>query len=308
MAFRDTLASETHPMTPDHDPAPSGLPHAIGAYLLWGLLPLYLMLLRHVPPIELVGWRVVFTLPVCLLAVLASRQVAQLGAALANRKVLVLLAASACMIAINWAVYFMAITGGHVFAASLGYYINPLANVLAGTLFLGERLSRPQWLAVALAGLGVSLLAWGARDMLGISLALAGTFATYGLLRKFVSASSLSGLTIEAAFLLLPALAVVAWYARTPGGISMGDDPRTSVLIALSGIVTAVPLLLFATAARRMDYSALGFVQFLSPTLAFVLGLLVFREPLRPIQLACFIVIWTAIAVFIWDMWRRRSR
>lgn len=292
----------------DDSSHPSGLPHAIGAYALWGLMPLYLLAVRHVPPLELVGWRVVFTLPVCLLAVTLARQAGQVFAALANWRVLGLLAASASVIAINWTVYFFAIMEGHVFAASLGYYINPLANVLAGTLFLGERLTRPQWAAVALAAVGVAMLAWGAHEMLGISLALAGTFATYGLIRKFVAASSLSGLTIESSLLLLPAIALVAWQSAGPQGASFGDDLQTSILIALSGLVTAVPLLLFATAAQRMDYSTLGFVQYLAPTMAFLLGLFVFHEPLRPIQLACFIVIWSAIAIYSWDLWRRRKR
>ena len=294
---------------PLHDePRSGGLPYALGAYLIWGLLPLYLMHLRAVPPIELVGWRIVFTLPVCLGAVIATRQGTALRAAIADRKTLALLGLSALLIGANWVIYFIAILEGHVLAASLGYYINPLVNVLAGTVFLGERLSRAQWTAVGIAALGVSLLASGAGEMLGISLSLAGTFAAYGLLRKLVSTGSLPGLTIEAAILLGPAIAVLAWTAQGATGVSLGDATGTSVLIVLSGAITAVPLLLFATAARRMDYSALGFVQFLSPTLAFLLGLFVFHEPLRPIQLACFVAIWIAIAVFSWDLWRRRAR
>lgn len=279
-----------------------GLPHALGAYLIWGLLPLYLRLVHHVPPFEFVGWRVIFTLPVCLIAVMVLRQAGQLVAVLRNPRMLGLLAISATLIGGNWLVYIYAIQVGHVFAASLGYYINPLVNVLAGTLFLGERLSRGQWIAVGLATLGVSLLAWGARDMLGISVALAASFCAYGLMRKLIPVGSLAGLTVESAVLYLPALALCWWYASMPAGSAMGQDNATNALIALSGVVTAVPLLLFAEAARRMDYSTLGFVQFLSPTIAFLLGLLVFKEPLRPIQLACFVLIWAAIAVFVWDL------
>lgn len=291
-------AAETNP--------PSGMPQALGAYLIWGLLPLYLMLVRHVPPFEFVGWRIIFTLPVCIVIVLLRRQLGDVLAALRNARAMVMLMVSALLIGGNWLVYIAAIQWGHVFAASLGYYINPLVNVLAGTLFLGERMTRRQWIAVALAAGGVSLLAWDARDMLGISLALAGSFSAYGLVRKLAPVGSLPGLTIESALLLAPASAIAAWYAATPAGSSLGSDPQTDLLMALSGIVTAVPLLLFAVAARRMDYSALGFVQYLSPTIVFFLGIFVFHEPLREAQLACFVTIWAAIALFSWDLWSRR--
>jgi chloramphenicol-sensitive protein RarD len=293
-------------MTPTRPTRHSGLPHAVTAYAIWGLLPLYLMLLHRVPAFEFVGWRVLFTVPVCFLAVALSRQGPALRAALGNPRTLFPLLVSALLIGGNWLVYIAAVQGGHVLAASLGYYINPLVNVLAGTMFLGEKLTRRQWIAVALAAAGVSMLAWGARDMLGISLALAGTFCAYGLVRKLTPVASLPGLTIESTWLVLPAIGIVTWHAMGPAGPAIGKDIGTDLLLAASGVVTAVPLLLFATAAQRMDYSALGFVQFLSPTLAFFLALFVFGEPLRPIQLACFVTIWAAIAIFTWDLVSRR--
>ena len=287
-------------------PPRGGLPFALGAYLIWGLLPLYLRLVHQVPPFEFVGWRILFTLPFCLLFIALRRQGADLRSALANRHVVLLLLASSVLIAINWLVYIAAIQQGHVLATSLGYYINPLVNVLLGTLFLRETLSRRQWLAVALAAAGVSLLAWGARDMLWISLTLAASFSAYGLVRKLAPVGSLPGLTIESGILLIPAALVVWHYASSPAGTVFGSDLKISLLIAASGVLTAVPLLLFALAARRMDYSALGFVQFLSPTLVFILGLTVFHEPLRPLQLGCFALIWSAIALFVWDLIARR--
>jgi chloramphenicol-sensitive protein RarD len=293
----------------DHDnDRPSGLPHAIGAYLIWGLLPLYLLLLRDVPAFEFVGWRVVFTVPVCLLLTALLRQWGELRRALASPRTLAVLALSAVLIGGNWLVYVAAIQGGHVLAASLGYYINPLVNVLAGTVFLRERLSRGQWIAVAVAAAGIAPLAWAAGEMLGISLLLAASFAAYGLVRKLAPVGSLPGLTVETALLLAPALAILAWQSDTAGGLSFGLSPVIDVALACSGIVTASALLLFAVAARRMDYSTLGFCQYLAPTLVFLCGLLVFREPLRPIQAACFVAIWTAIAIFSWDLWRRRRK
>lgn len=296
-------------MQPSPHPRKSGgLSLALGAFGIWGLFPLYLRLVHQVPPLEFIGWRIVWTLPFCLAVIAIGRHGAELRATLRNGAVVRRLALSALLVGINWTVYVLAIQADHFFAASLGYYINPLANVLAGTLFLGERLSTRQWIAVALAALGVSLLAWGARDMLGISLVLAISFCAYGLVRKTTSVGSLAGLTIESAVLLVPAAVLIGWYAASPSGSSFGMSAGSSVLIALAGPITAIPLMLFTAAAQRMDYSAIGMTQFIAPTMVFVLGLTLFGEPLRPVQLACFVLIWIAIAVFVWDLLDRRSK
>lgn len=283
-----------------------GLPYALGAYLIWGLLPLYLRFVHQVPPLEFVALRIVFTVPLCLLFIAARRQGPDLAAAIANRAIMLRLLASALLIGANWLVYIFAIQQGHVFAASLGYYVNPLINVLLGTLFLHERLSRLQWGAVALAVAGVSLLAMGALDTLWVSLTLAVSFGLYGMVRKVTPVGSLPGLTIESSLLLFPAAAVAGWYALSPAGSSFGQDINSSLLIASSGLLTAVPLVFFAIAARKMAYSTLGFLQFLAPTIVFILGLTVFHEPLRPVQLASFCAIWAAAALFIWDLVAQR--
>ncbi|MCL4672403.1 MAG: EamA family transporter RarD, partial [Sphingomonadaceae bacterium] len=178
-------------------PPSSGLAPALAAYFIWGFLPVYLLLVRNVPAFEFVGWRIIWTLPICLLIVAIRQQGPDLRAALADRRSLMTLTGSALLIATNWFVYVWAIQRGEVLAASLGYYINPLLNVLLGTLFLGERLTRLQWLAVALAACGVALLLAGALTTLWISLKLATSFALYGLLKKQVTVGSLPGLTIE---------------------------------------------------------------------------------------------------------------
>jgi chloramphenicol-sensitive protein RarD len=295
--------------SPAPAPAPvvSGLAPALGAYLIWGFLPLYLILVKTVPPFEFVGWRIVWTLPLCLLIVAYRRQFPELLAALKSPRSLLALLASAVLIGINWFVYIWAIMAGEVFATSIGYYLNPLVNVLLGTLVLGEKLSRRQWLAVAIAAVAVALLAAGAVTSLWISLTLGFSFALYGLVRKQVAVGSLPGLTIESAILLLPAAGIAAWYAMSPQGSSFGQDWWMSGLIIFSGVVTAVPLLLFAIAARRMDYSTLGFIQYLSPTIVFFLGLFVFHQPLAPAKLASFVLIWVAVGVFVWDMWAKRK-
>lgn len=286
-------------------PARSGVPAALGAYLIWGFLPLYLILVRSVPPTEFVAWRIVWTLPLCLAIVAMRRQWPEIAATLRNPRALGLLGASATLIAVNWLVYTWAIQVGEVYAASLGYYINPLVNVLLGTVLLGEKLSKRQWLAVGIAGAGIAMLLAGALTTLWISLTLAFSFGTYGLLRKQVTVGALPGLTIESAILLLPAAAVAGWFAATTGS-SFGHDPMLSLALVLGGVVTAIPLWLFAVAARRMDYSMLGFFQFLAPSIVFVLGLTVFDKPLHPAEIAAFAAIWIAIAVFVWDLVARR--
>jgi chloramphenicol-sensitive protein RarD len=284
----------------------SGLPAALGAYVIWGFLPLYLIFVSAVPPIEFVAWRVVWTLPLCVIIAALRRQMPEIIAALRNPRLALTLCISAALIGLNWLVYIWAIQTGEVYAASMGYYINPLINVLLGTVLLGERLSWRGWAAVGIAAAGIALLLGGALTTLWISLTLAVSFGAYGILRKRVPVGALPGLTIESLLLLLPALGMIAWYAASPEGQSFGHEWSLSLLIMLGGAVTAIPLWLFAVAARRMAYSTLGFVQFLSPTIVFVLGLTVFDKPLLPAQLYAFVAIWIAIAVFVWDL--RASR
>lgn len=289
-------------------PIASGLAPALGAYLIWGFLPLYLMLVRSVPAFEFVGWRIIWTLPLCLLIVAYRRQFPELLAALKSPRSLLALLASAVLIGINWFVYIWAILNGEVYATSIGYYLNPLLNVLLGTLVLGERLSRRQWVAVAIAAVAVALLATGAETMtsLWISLSLGFSFGIYDLVRKQVAVGSLPGLTIESAILLPVAAAIAGWYALTPQGSSFGQDGWISALIVFSGVVTAIPLLLFALAARRMDYSTLGFLQYIAPTIVFFLGLFVFEQPLAPAKLGSFVLIWVAVGIFVWDLWAKK--
>ncbi|MEN8859332.1 EamA family transporter RarD [Qipengyuania flava] len=291
-------------------PAPldrTGLTAALGAYVIWGLMPLYLLLVRSVPAFEFVGWRIIWTLPLCLLIALLRKQWPELRAAFAHRRTLGWLALSATLIAVNWVVYVWAIQNGQVYAASLGYYINPLVNVLLGTMLLGERLTRRQWIAVALAAIGVSLLAAGALTTLWISLTLALSFGSYGLIRKQVAVGAVPGLTIESTLLLVPSFGVALYYAQTEGS-SFAVSPELSLAIMAGGAFTAFPLLLFAIAARKLPYSTLGFIQFLAPSIVFILGLTVFGEELKPAQAACFACIWAAAAVFAWDMIARSRK
>jgi len=285
----------------------SGLPYALGAHAVWGSMPLYLLLVQSVPALEFIAWRVVFTLPLCGLFLAVTRGWSELGAVLRNRRALLTLLGSATMVAINWFLYVWAIQRGHVYAASLGYYILPLMMMLLGLVVLGEKLTRRQGWAVMLAGLGVGVLAIGALTTMWLSLSMAVTFGIYGLLRKTVAAGALSGLTVETLILLPAALAIVAWHWTTPAGPALGQGWHVALAVAWSGPMTAVPLMWFAIAARRLPYTVMGFLQFSSPTIVFVIGLTVFGEELRPAQLACYVMIWAAAALFSWDLLRGRK-
>ena len=221
-----------------------------------------------------------------------------------DRRPLLTLLASASAVAVNWFLYVWAIENGHIYAASLGYYILPLMMMLLGLVVLGERLTRRQTWAVALAAVGVASLAAGALTTMWLSLLMAVTFGIYGLLRKTVAAGPLAGLTIESLILLPVALAIVAWFAASPEGPAMAQGSRIALAVVWSGPMTAIPLMMFATAARRMPYTVIGFLQFSSPTIVFLLGLFVFGERLNPAQFACFVAIWCAAALFVFDILR----
>lgn len=295
-----------------HSPAPpprsGGLPLALGAHLIWGLLPLYLWFVSKVPAFEFVGWRVISSLPLCLLILALRQQLGELRAVIASPKLCLMLLASSVLIATNWLVYVAAIQSGEVYAASIGYYVSPLLSVLAGTLFLGERLSQRQWLAVAISSLGVMLLAWEALASLGISLALALSWTTYGLVRKLAPVSALTGLTVEVIVLVIPALAIAWHFAQGPAGSAILWSWHDAALIAFSGVVTAAPLLLFTLAAQRLPYSTMGMIQFSSPSLVFLIGLFVFGRPLGAAQLASFALIWIAIVLFVIDLLARSRK
>lgn len=288
----------------------AGLLLGLGAYLCWGFMPLYFRLIARVPATEIVAHRVVWSLLFLAALIALRRGWASVRAALELRS-LAILAASALLIGVNWLVFTYAVTHGHILAASLGYYLNPLVNILLGVVLLNERLSRAQLAATALAASGVLILAIGAGAGPGLwmSLALAGSFASYGFLRKIAPAGALEGLAIETLLMAPFALAWIVWVQASDTAGFAAFGPTTTLLVALGGVVTAIPLLLFTGAARRLPYSTLGFLQYLAPTLQFLIGV-AYCEPLTAAHLACFGAIWTALALVAIDGWRtaRRAR
>jgi chloramphenicol-sensitive protein RarD len=261
-------------------------------------MPLYLKTVRAVPLLEVLSHRVVWAF--VLLLPLVWRQ-GQLGAILADvrrRRTLAILATSTVAIAMNWLVYIWAVNHNRVLEASLGYYINPLVNVLLGVVVLGERLDRPVRVAVGIAAVGVAWLTIRLGQAPWIALALAASFGLYGLMRKLAPVGALAGLTIETALLLPLSAGYLAWAVLTGGSAFLAGRPTLDLLLLLAGPVTAIPLLCFARAARRLPLSTLGFLQYLSPTLQFLLAVLVYGEPFDGSRLVAFGFIWTALAVF----------
>jgi chloramphenicol-sensitive protein RarD len=283
-------------------PIDRGLTLGLGAYVLWGLLPLYLKLLNGVPPLQVLAHRVLWSSVLLVLGAVVLKRVGAIRAA-ARGRTLLMLSASAALIAVNWLLYIWAVQSGHVLEASLGYFINPLVNVALGVAVLGERLRRVQGVAVALAGAGVAAFAWGAGALLWMPLTLAVSFSLYGLIRKTVAIDALGGLLIETLILAPVAVAILA-HAHGTGRGAFGRDAGLDGLLLISGALTAAPLLLFAAAARRLRYATLGLLQYIGPTLGLLQAVLLFGEPFRTVHLVTFGLIWAGCALYAWDSLR----
>ena len=276
----------------------SGLAYGFAAYLTWGFFPIYLKAVAEAPVAEVLAHRVAWAFLFLLALSAFTGQMAIARAALRSLKALAVLAGSTVLIAINWGVYIYSVIGNRMLESSLGYYINPLVNVLLGVVILGERLETPVRVAAGLAAFGVISMAVSLGGVPWISVTLAFSFGLYGLLRKLAPVGALTGLFIET-LLLVPIAAGFLISLGTQGRGAFLNVSRTlDLLLLLSGPATAVPLLCFAAAARRLPLSTLGFLQYLSPTIQFLLAVLVYREPFDPARLGAFVMIWLALGIF----------
>jgi chloramphenicol-sensitive protein RarD len=275
-----------------------GILAAIAAYSLWGVFPVYWKMLQAVPALEILCHRIVWSLALLVLILAVRQQWHWLRSLRRRPRTLAASLTGACLLGANWFTYIWAVNAGHVVDSSLGYFINPLISVLLGVLFLGERLRRWQGVAVAVAGLGVVCLTLGLGAFPWIAFTLAGTFGLYGLLRKIASLGSLEGLSLEMAYLFLPALGCLL-YLQGSGSTAFGNgEIATRLLLAGTGVITAFPLLLFAFAARRVALGTVGILQYIAPTLQFLLGVLVYREPFSQARLVGFAIIWLALLIY----------
>lgn len=276
----------------------SGLAFGFSAYLFWGFFPIYLKAVAQAPVLEVLAHRVVWAFLFLLVLCSFTGQFSSVGTALRNRRAVAVLAGSTLLIAINWGVYIFSVMSGRMLESSLGYYINPLVNVLLGVAILGERLETPVRFATALAALGVLSMAVSLGGLPWISATLALSFGLYGLLRKVAPVGALSGLLIETLLLLPFTGGFLFWLAANGRGAFLNTSRTLDGLLLLSGPATAVPLLCFAAAARRLPLSTLGFLQYLSPTIQFLLAVFVYHEPFDAARLGAFALIWAALGVF----------
>ncbi len=291
-----------------HGDARRGVAAAFAAFVIWGLFPLYLKPLVHVPATEIlahrIGWCVLF-----VFGWLAwQRRLGEVRSALADRPVLLRLLLTAALITVNWLVYVWAISSGRVIEASLGYFIGPLFNVALGLLVLRERLNGYQWTAVGFAAAGVAWLTVAAGGLPWVALTLASSFAVYGLVRKMTPVGAVPGLAVEVLLVAPFAIAWLAWLEGSGAGAFGHDTLGVTLLLAGSGLITALPLALFATGARLIPYTVVGVIQYVGPTMQLLLGITLYGEPFPPVRMAGFALIWAGLAVFTVDgLWRGRS-
>ncbi len=275
-----------------------GILAAVVAYGLWGILPVYWKAVQSIPALEIMAHRTVWSLVFVVLLLAIRRQWAWIRRARQNPRLLLVFAASTCLLGGNWFTYIWAVNSGHVVDSSLGYFINPLFSVLLGVLFLGERLRPWQGVAIGFALAGVLFLTLGYGAFPWIALTLAGTFGFYGLLRKTAPLGSLEGLSLETALLSVPTLAYLVGLELAGRGAFGHAGLATSLLLAGAGVVTAFPLLMFAYAARNVTLATVGILQYIAPTLQFLLGVFVYEEPFTSTRLVGFAAIWIALAVY----------
>lgn len=277
----------------------------IGCYAIWGLVPLVFQAMGRlgIAPWEILAHRTIWAVPTALVFVLMARQGRQVLAAFRNLRVLRWLTLSALLIAVNWIVYIWAVNSGRVLETSLGYYINPLLSMAAGALIFRERINRVGAVAIALAAVGVAIQALALGHLPWVSLTLAISFGGYGIVRKQVAADAQTGLLVECILLALPGLVYVLWLQRSGGGHFAAGVPATAWLVAC-GPITAVPLALFSWAARRMPLSAMGFLQFIAPSMTFVMGVMQ-GEAFTLARGVSFVFIWAGASVFAWGAWTR---
>lgn len=297
--------------TPPRDPAADtrrGVAFAGAAFLFWGLAPIYWKALGAATPLEISAHRIVWSFVLLAALLAARRRGREVAAAVRRPRTLGTLLLTTALIAVNWYTYIWAMAAERVLEASLGYFVNPLVNVLLGVVFLRERLSRPQVVAVALAGVGVAVLTAEVGRVPWVALALAGTFGFYGLLRKTVDAGPQVGLAVETA-ILTPLTLAWLWRLHAAGGGAFArSDVGVDLLLAGSGVITVLPLVWFTAGARLLPLSALGLMQYIAPTMQFLLAVLVYGEPFGTTHLVAFTIIWIGLAVFTWDLRRRVVR
>lgn len=275
-----------------------GTLYAIGAYGLWGLFPLYWKLLQHVPALQLIGHRIVWSFVSLLVILIFLRQVKPFKKAALSFSMVRIYALAAILVGINWLTYVWAVNSGHVVETSLGYFINPLISVLIGVIFFRERLRLWQWIPIGIAGIGVLYLTFAFGKLPWIALTLAFSFAFYGMVKKIAPLGSLHGLTLETIILLVPAVFYLVHAESAGNGAFLHSGIGADLLMLGTGLITTIPLLLFASAAKRIPLSIIGVLQYIAPTIQFFIGILVYHEVFTSRQFVGYCFVWVALIIF----------
>ena len=276
----------------------NGIWNAIGAYLVWGLLPIYWKALQVVPAGQILSHRVVWSFMFLMGIILARKDWSAFRRAISSGRMVLIYTLAACLLAVNWLTYIWGVNAGYIVETSLGYFINPLVSVLLGVIFLRERLRPFQWLPIGMAAIAVVYLTLSVGSLPWIALVLALSFGLYGLLKKVAPLGSLHGLGLETGILVVPCLVYLGW-AELQGIGAFGHVNVTEhSLLVFTGIVTAMPLLFFANAARSINLSTLGVLQYMAPTMQFLIGVLLYNEPFTPARVVGFGLIWIALAIY----------
>ncbi len=292
------------PIPPNNMDTPKGLVLAVSAYLLWGFLPLYMKAMEHIGPIEIVAHRVVWSIPVAGLLLIALGRTGDLKAALRNPKMLGMAAITAALVSVNWAIYVWAISSGHALDAALGYYINPLFSIALGAILLREPLTRTQLIAVGLAALGVLVLVFQAVSLPWAALGLMVSWGFYAFFKRSLPIGPNQGFLLEVLILLIPALAYITWLGFT-GTAHFGAATSDTALLAGAGLVTAIPLLLYANGAKLVRLSTMGILQYIAPTMIFITAITLFGEHIDRARMIAFPLIWAALVVYSIPMIRQ---
>jgi chloramphenicol-sensitive protein RarD len=285
------------PAVPNED-TPRGFAFGLTAYVLWGFLPFYLKAVGHLPAFEVLAHRAIWSVPVAGLVLIILRRTRDVTAALKNPRMLGMACVTAIFITANWGIYVWAVANDHALDAALGYFINPLFSILLAAVILKEKLAPLQKAAIALAFVAVAILTWGAGGLPWISLALAFSWGIYALLRKTLPIGANQGFFLEVLLISIPMLPYVIWLEATGQGHFLGGTGFDMGMLALSGVVTAGPLMIYANGAKLLKLSTIGIMQYIAPTLIFLVAVFAFHEPLSPIKLACFVLIWAALVLY----------
>ncbi|MDP3896580.1 MAG: EamA family transporter RarD [Mesorhizobium sp.] len=281
-----------------------GFLYALAAYLFWGFLPIFMKLVAHLSTVEVLAHRVIWSVPIAFVLLLWLGRTSDISRALRSPRTLMQAAVAAGFVSVNWGIYVWAISVDRTLETALGYYINPLLTVVVGAVLLGEKMTRAQLVAIGFAVAAVAVLTWDTGGLPWVSLALAGSWAMYALFKKTLPIGPAQGFFLEVLLLLVPATAYVVWLQATGRGHFGGTGGGDVMLLIGCGFVTAVPLILYANGAKLLKLSTIGIMQYIAPTIVFLIAVFVFDEPFSTARGVAFVLIWTGLAIYTWSMFR----